>query len=477
MISHRGSMRSLLAALTALSGAACESAVASMDTDGPPTPASLRIVPSRVHALQGTDLTLRAMVLDASGTPIPEFTWELTPDSSSLMPVKLLEGDITWSAESATGSGNSGVSLEPDGRTVAVKIADTDDGARAGANGSGAVAGIRIKANYKTLTGTASLQVIRDSAALVEDRIAAEHLEGTRPAFAFVDGATGGCAVGARELRVAFVELGLADSLTTGCPESRVIAFVAGRRAGVQMPDWTDKPDLLELGNDGPKLPDPVEIRLALWLALNDTVQASTYALVEARLAATLYSLNTAGVQVTVVGDSAGLLQPTGTVVDLDACDPALTATLFPGVSGKSVPDFDDSSLIHVIYVDDLYGTAMARACPPQWRVTPAGDPVSGLILVSSEGVSLVDILAHELGHVLTLSHIEDVDGFSSTNIMKGFVGMKSPPRTHLTMGQLFRALLEDDSWINHAGLTDWRWRGLTKSCAFEPCPELAADM
>jgi hypothetical protein len=123
------------------------------------------------------------------------------------------------------------------------------------------------------------------------------------------------------------------------------------------------------------------------------------------------------------------------------------------------------------------------------------------LIFISATAAS--STLAHEIGHALlrqgdAREHVltGPEDGFDETNLMASFAGMdtvKSEARDRLTLGQVYRANVDDRSWLNHARrydsgtasmLTDpvrddptRTWRCQCDWHSAVPCPPLSLDL
>jgi hypothetical protein len=94
-----------------------------------------------------------------------------------------------------------------------------------------------------------------------------------------------------------------------------------------------------------------------------------------------------------------------------------------------------DAGRVNVYIVDSVDGsTSRGNACE------------IGGAFVAIAGTAGVDLMSHEVGHNMALTHIDDLTGnFNVTNVMHS----ASSSRQFLTEGQLFRAHLQPRSAIN----------------------------
>lgn len=179
------------------------------------------------------------------------------------------------------------------------------------------------------------------------------------------------------------------------------------------------------------------------------------------------------------LGDEA-VINPSATCADIDSyiaphsiTDPAAPSLFVLYVSGIFFVPTDTSSVF-----DERTGWACIPH--PDW---------TGRVILMSEKAGFASTLAHEIGHVLSLSvgyvsgngHVNGLPdpGFDHANLMwDSDQHQFSRPRNHLTLGQVYRMNAHPESWINHLLPTSEMFsRPCQISYEAGACPALVADL
>jgi hypothetical protein len=129
-----------------------------------------------------------------------------------------------------------------------------------------------------------------------------------------------------------------------------------------------------------------------------------------------------------------------------------------------SNPELNAPGRLNVIYVrnGDAYwpfdATTYGKSCTD---ATLPNKPSLGLIFIRQEHI--LETLAHEVGHVLSLNHVgagrNDLYGWPASNLMRDAIWdpTPEPPTTNpavstYSLGQAYRANFNQDSWLNRLG-------------------------
>jgi len=253
---------------------------------------------------------------------------------------------------------------------------------------------------------------------------------------------------------------------------TEVTGFATGFAPALVRPTWTAGHDRVEL----PLLARwPIKLRV-----VGLYPEAETEAKAGADEANTLFEQNHAGLDVSVA--DVLLLNPAPATGPLDPLVGVIGGSCSNAAAVAAKPELAWPQHITVIYLRDAdwrgATDATGRTC------TLEGFP--GIIYIRQG--SDVRLLAHELGHSLSLMHM--VFAIQTTwlpsNLMQDNAwGFGASPTTvdHLTLGQVYRMHFYKDSWLNTSGVRS----GDTRTCQDSggatsnevtnwPCPRLGLE-
>ncbi len=227
------------------------------------------------------------------------------------------------------------------------------------------------------------------------------------------------------------------------------------------------------------------ETLLALFtVTLNALVEyhgAEAEVKVEADLASLLYDENKMGLTFVVPGDIRFVDSDPNT--STGQVDPLAVAIAQGCVSAAAKLGLNATSPLTVIYVKFTepwsFDTEVGHDC--------VDNGIPGLIFIREQHAPA--ILAHEIGHALSLLHVGygnllTLYGWTDQNLMQSSAFDLNTTRkaNHFTVGQAYRANFHDQSWLNASGVRS----GPRKTCqdvpvpgntgGTWPCPELRLD-
>jgi hypothetical protein len=470
----------ILASILFLSAAYCY-ACPPPDEDPEPDLSGVYVVPQEVWVAAGSDFTLAARVLDASGN--------VTPDAEL--------ATLEWRSEPA---------LFPpvSGPTVSVKTT--------------------IPGPFpKTFTIKASLSGMQSAPAHVYvtdgnltdnmDRVTTTHVSGDPPALVLVDGRTTRLL---SDTLVAVVGTGAIDYLT--CPSSEPTcgevtlfsrAQQAHREAALALTGVCDAVGLSGAATFPPgcrttmnPVGAPRSAKVAIYILASEAIPAPTSN--EDEAAATVINPTTA-VEMDlahakkVLADGMTGISLSSTITDNPFGQTLITLgerhSCTSGdrtVRGQLIDAGVPSGLmggrtIVVAYVSKILLADGSDLSGVNGGTCPWADSTGSIVLVSWSEWSATT-LAHELVHALgpwfeyPWGHVNEVDGLTSQNIMWESEDATYPaPRSLLTLGQAFRLSLDANS-IFHRTLPashptgTFLCQGITSS-AEAPCPRLTKDV
>jgi hypothetical protein len=396
--------------------------------------AAVEILPDRLQVQPNTPFQLRFRVWDAAGhvVPPPE---GVSPTWAAAAPVALLNsaGDAATLTVTATSGGPWTVTLKLGSLTddVPVSLPAT----AAGASADELLA--PVPGTTKAMETGATLQPVPAT-----------------PAFALVSGFRGGTPVHHEPL--SFVGKAVFDNLTSG--PGAVTALLPQYAAVVRTAPWTAAPELVDYAGANlpalvratPIAPLPVAVRVFDATAAQDV---TTWHL---ELAARIFEDNHTGIALAEDDGSVTRLSPQVVAVP-EACD--APEARFPDAG------FDPRSGLHVFYVQGIWFSGTRQL---GWACEPSGQPGRAARVIFVRHDAHTTTLAHELGHVLSLrqpyfGHVNCVGGFDKANVMWSFPDEgHAQSREFLSLGQAFRVVADDSSYINMAGMraaTEPRYR------------------
>jgi hypothetical protein len=328
------------------------------------------------------------------------------------------------------------------------------------------------------------------------DVVTAPHQSGSIPTVAVVEGeGSAGCADTPNNLweRYAFVGAAAVGEHNPPCS----IAILSGtNRLLFQSPPtaaaWATSGATIDVA---PDMKEPLQLDVTVFIAvtartasilsgmaLTDTDQlvddvgasAEAIAKMDVDLANLTYEANRVGVRVVVskyehlpVTDDL----PAKVGADPQDCSIARNLTSLTGLSTTWIAP----TMISVYYVDRIFvedeGDAGVRGlyCPPSGTTGP--------LLFISFTRHTTTALAHEIGHALSLDHpeklkLDPVKMLGSTNLMT-IAAMDGPlaadVRSQLTLGQVFRMNVSNNSWLNRTGGP--RGGASVRNCGIGECP------
>lgn len=270
-------------------------------------------------------------------------------------------------------------------------------------------------------------------------------------AVVLLDGQRSGCSDDEIWRGVGDIGVGLVKA-SSAC-NGEVAVFSDDNAMALQPVAWTDGPDLVEV-----VLQPLIEVPIHIWL-MTPTIAGSAPALDTAKsqvaLANMLFNENHAGI----------VLVPTYVDLSADAAAVALVGT-------------DDDALDNSVWVNALVGSPHFVAgminvyYVPQTPTVAAGrNSALNRNIAMVANVHMPHTLAHEIGHALSLQHMEGYGNYD--NVM--YPGSDSPTLL-FTEGQGFRININPTSVLN----TNQHRVGLTRSCphnAADPlCPSVEFD-
>jgi hypothetical protein len=193
---------------------------------------------------------------------------------------------------------------------------------------------------------------------------------------------------------------------------------------------------------------DPIEVELRLWYGSDPTVSGISLGAIPGLMQTDVdwanRVLKNSWAGISLWSDPAiGPKQISATTFDPAWCtDQQKYANLLGA-------DFDPAeSVIHVVYVDDVVGSPIGKACPWHYPEHNAAEPVFGGLVAVEVDDSDPGTLIHELGHLFGLSaghvegqgHTNGLNGFDCWNSMWDQVPLTCPGnRVRFTTGQVFR--------------------------------------
>lgn len=401
------------------------------------------IEPSEVHVAVGTTFALRAVALDDQGHVVAG-DWD---------------GSIAVSWSSATAS-----FVDAGANPVSLSVATEGEHA------------VKVAAGGVSASAT----IIAHGSAGTEDRLSLVQPWAAAPAEVLIDAPTtldADCGTWSqRRLHVAGV-VGLGANLTESSTcVNEVAVFADDGGAVVRRPDpsWTEA---LEL-TDAP-LPERLWVELKVWyFVLESETTLRSRANADLSYVDWVWRRNRAGVQ---YGPVEHVL--TGRDVSYNG---GAQATRCVDLSDFDSAGFEDDfkptlGVLHVVYVRDIdwNSAPFGLACP--------SDPNRGDIVIISWLNPSLTTLVHELTHRLgastepacadgTTGHVTCLGAdFVKSNVMQAHGNVDdNDERWSLTTGQVYRALVDQDSWLNRVPLRDPA--DGVKACQAQPsarCPPL----
>ncbi len=242
------------------------------------------------------------------------------------------------------------------------------------------------------------------------------------------------------------VEVGIVDATTAG--NNEVVAFSRARRPSIQPAAWSAGVDTV-----GVTLEGPLEVDLTVWMVQGPFSSQSTRALNAVNTTRSIWNLERAGIVIDSVEVIDATEDPDATqLLQLTLCN---SKDDLENLIGKK------EGTINLYYVETVDGgTDRGRACPI------GGDHA---IMAERSGDEL---LSHEIGHLLSLTHIDGItQEFDRTNVMHS----ASSSRRYLTEGQIFRQHFDPNSATNRVfGLRTDEERACPRDTASASCPAIA---
>ncbi len=224
-----------------------------------------------------------------------------------------------------------------------------------------------------------------------------------------------------------------------GILPGEVVAFAPERAPLIHPVTWSDGPDSIEV-----ELPEPVKVDLAVWIVKGPFAEQAAWAgeaLERTRLiwAAERYGIEIDSVEVIDATQDSDASQ----FFDFSGCSERGNAQNRIGAR---------AGRINIYYVERVDGGRdRGRTCP-----------VGGTFVVMAER-SGDELLAHELGHVFGLIHVDGLtESFDQSNVMHS----ASSRRAFLTEAQVFRTHFDNGSALNIGQPPGQR--------PVRPCPGLA---
>lgn len=241
------------------------------------------------------------------------------------------------------------------------------------------------------------------------------------------------------------VPVGIFRSMPGGNDE--ILVFGPARRPAMLRPaPWTAGIDTLSVA-----LEAPIALDVTLWIVKGPFDAQAARARAAMDTTAAIWTDQNAG----LVFDSVEYVDATN---DPDAAR-YFDLTLCNSQSGLESQIGKRAGRINVYYVGTVDGgSARGRACPI------GGDHA---IMAASSGHEL---LSHEIGHLLSLTHTDGIAAFDQTNVMHS----ASDVRRYLTEGQSFRQQFDTNSVLNRLfGLRTGQARACPLATTDALCPAI----
>lgn len=260
---------------------------------------------------------------------------------------------------------------------------------------------------------------------------------------------------------------------------------------------WTDKVDDLiadPLAWDGERIL-PIRAAMADLQATVAGMPIEAWVKSQADQALALFNANRAGLGHEWLGTFEHTIRDPDTGEPRPVEGPSATCSMIDDYIGPDYSVRHRSDLpknvpaLFVVWVPEVLSVSPTPGVPPTRQAgvacTPGADWVGRVVLMSLNDYNLTT-LAHEIGHILSLSghhlpsgHTNGLKGFHRGNLMYSANTLATrQPRHHLTLGQLYRVNAHPASWLNVLlSPADRRTRACARSVGRGACPALAADL